>query len=94
MRSYFKNLYSTKLEKSERNGKFSQSILLTKAKSNQINNLNRLTTPKIIETAIKIIPIPQSEGFSTEFDQTFKEELTPVLIKLFHKIKTGRTLKK
>jgi len=55
----------------------------------EIENLNRPITSMEIDTVIKNLPTnnsPRPDGFTGEFYQKFREEITPILLKLFQKI--------
>ena len=57
--------------------------------------MNRLITSTEIETVIKNLPTnknPAPDVFTGEFYQTFREELTPILLKFFQKIAEEGTL--
>lgn len=55
---------------------------------------DRVTTGKEIESVLKTLQttvIPGSDCFPSEFYQIFKEELTPILLKLFQQIEEDGT---
>ena len=59
---------------------------LLKLNQEEIENLN---TIREIKTLIKCLPTnksPGPDGFTGEFYQKFREELTPILLNLFQKI--------
>jgi hypothetical protein len=95
IRDYFENLYSNKLENLEEIDKFLDTYDHPKLNQEDINHINRFITCNETEAAIKNLPkkkSPGPDGFSDEFYQTFKEELIPTLLKLFHEIQREGTL--
>ena len=67
--------------------KFLEKHNFPKLNQEEIENLNITSTE--IETAIRNLPTnksPGPDGFTAEFHQKFREELTPILLKLFQKI--------
>ena len=60
-----------------------------KLNQEEIEDLNRPITSMEIETVIRNLSTNKSpglDGFRAEFYQKFREELTPILLKLFQKI--------
>jgi hypothetical protein len=96
--SYYKRLYSTKLENQDEMNNFLDRYQVPKVNQDQIIDLNSPIFLKEIEGVInspttkKNKKSPGPDGFSAEFYQHFKEDLIPILLKLFHKIETEGTL--
>ena len=62
---------------------------LPRLNQEEIENMNRPVTSTEIETVIKNLPTnksPGPDGFTGKFYQTFREELTPIFLRLLKKL--------
>ena len=95
IRDYYQQLYANKLDNLEEIDKFLEKYNFPKLNQEEIENLNRPTTSTEVETVIRNLPTnrsPGPDGFTAEFYQKFREELTPILLKLFQKTAEKRKL--
>ena len=95
MRDYYKQLHANKMDNLEEMDKFLGMPNLPRLNQEEIENMNRPITSTEIEIVIKNLPTnksPGPDGFTGEFYQTLREELTPIPLKLFQNIAEGGTL--
>ena len=89
IRHYYQQLYTNKMDNLEEMDKFLKKYNFPKLNQEEIENLNRPITNMEIETVNRNLPAnksPGPDGFTAEFYQKFREELTPILLKLFQNI--------
>ena len=75
--------------------RFLEKFNLPRLNQEEIEIMNNPITSTEMEAVIKNLPknkSPESDGFTREFYQTFREDLMPILLKLFQKIAEGGTL--
>ena len=75
--------------------KFLERYNFPRLNQEELENINRPITSNEIETIIKYLPTnksPGPDGFTGEFYQTFREELTLIFFKIIQKISEAKTV--
>ena len=93
IRDYYQEVYANKMDKLDEMDKFLEKYNFPKLNQEEIEDINGPITSKEIQTVIRNLPAnksPGPHGFTAEFYQKFREELTPILLKLFQKIAEGK----
>ena len=85
----YEQLYANKMDSLEGMDKFLEKYNLSKLNQEEIESMSRPITSMKFEIVIKNLPTKahdQTDGFTHEFYQKFREEITRILLKLFQGI--------
>ena len=86
IRDYDEQLYANKMDNLEEMNKFLERYSLLRLNQEELENMNRIITSIETETVIinsQQMKSPGPDDFTSEFFEIFREELTPILLKLF-----------
>ena len=86
IRDYYEQLYDNKTDNLEEMDRFLQKFNLPRLNQEEIEIMNSQITSTEIEAVIKNLPNNKSQVpdcFTGEFHETFREEIMPILLKLF-----------
>ena len=95
IRDYYEQLYDNKMDNLEEMDRFLERFNIPRLNQEEIEIMNNLIASTEIEAVIKNLPKnknPGPDGITGEFYRTFREELMPILLKLFQKIAELGTL--
>ena len=95
IRDYYEQLYGNKMHNLEETDRFLDKFSIPRLNQEEIEIMSNPITSTEIEAVIKNLPKTKSPGpvgFMGEFYQTYREELMPILLKLFQKLAEEGTL--
>ena len=88
IRDYYEQLYGKKMDNLEEMDRVLEKFYLPRLNQEELEIMNHPITSTEIAAMFKNLPknkSPVPDGFTREFYQTFREELMPILLKLFPK---------